>query len=299
MERLRAAADIMVTRLTKLSPETEVLPAISQIVEKRITGAPVVDSGNTYLGVFSERCSLEALVEAAEQFPGFLRGSRAPQAGDVMETSLVLLNPDLDAIEAIGVLLANRISGAPVVDSDGRFLGVFSEKTSMSVVLGSAYDLRPSSSVRAVMDADRGRTISADLDLLSICRLFSENHYRRLDVLDGERLLGQISRRDALQAALGLAKRLDDAPIRHARVGQAMDCAARTIEPTLDLLSIATIFQETPYRRLPVLDGDLLAGIVSRRDVLSAARQTLATRKKPGAQPLYLSAVKDQPPSFG
>jgi len=298
MEGLRAAADIMVTRLTTLSPETEVLPAISQLVEKRITGAPVVDSSSTYLGVFSERCSLEALVEAAEQFPGFLRGSRAPHADHVMNTSLVQLDPDLDAIEAIGVLLANRISGAPVVDSDGRFLGVFSEKTSMSVVLGSSYDQRPSSSVRSAMDTDQGRVISADLDLLSICRLFAENHYRRLDVLDGDRLLGQISRRDALQAALGLAKRLDDDPIHHAHVGQAMDCAARTIEPTLDLLSIATIFQESPYRRLPVLDGNLLAGIVSRRDVLAAARETLATGEKRRAKPLYLSALADRPPSF-
>lgn len=299
MERLRAAADIMVTRLTTLSPEAEILPSISRLVEKRITGAPVVDDGGTYLGVFSERCSLEALVEAAEGFPGFLRGSRAPHAADVMETSLVRLDPDLDAIEAIAVLLSNKISGAPVVDRDGRFLGVFSEKTSMSVVLGSAYDQHPTTTVRAAMDSDHGRIVPADLDLLSICRLFSESHYRRLDVLDGDRLMGQISRRDALKAAIGLAKRLDDAPVHGRKVGEAMDCSARTIAPTADLLSIATIFQQSPYRRLPVLDGDLLAGIVSRRDVLAATLRTLATGAKPKAQTLYLSAIAGSPPSFG
>ena len=49
-------------------------------------------------------------------------------AKDIMITKLITLTPDMDVLEAIGMLLKHRISGAPVLDADHRILGVFSEK---------------------------------------------------------------------------------------------------------------------------------------------------------------------------
>ena len=49
-------------------------------------------------------------------------------ASDIMVTRLVKLNPDTDVFKAIEILVKNRISGAPVVDDDGKLVGVFSEK---------------------------------------------------------------------------------------------------------------------------------------------------------------------------
>ena len=50
----------------------------------------------------------------------------------------------------------------------------------------------------------KARTISEDTDLLSIARIFKSTPYRRLPVLRGRRLVGQISRRDVLAATHGL-----------------------------------------------------------------------------------------------
>ena len=55
-----------------------------------------------------------------------------------MVRKLVTLTPESDVFEAIGQLLKNRISGAPVVDPEGNFLGIFSEKTSMQVLISAA-----------------------------------------------------------------------------------------------------------------------------------------------------------------
>jgi len=41
-------------------------------------------------------------------------------ARNVMVTRLVTLGPDADAFDAIGQLLRHRVSGAPVVDAEGR-----------------------------------------------------------------------------------------------------------------------------------------------------------------------------------
>ena len=123
-------------------------------------------------------------------------------AKDIMVTRLVTLSPAMDALDAIRKLLKHRISGAPVVNEAGDYLGVFSEKTSMSFLLGAAYEQLPSNQVRAFMNTDRECTIAEEVDLLSIVQIFLNTHCRRLPVLRGEKLVGQISRRDVLSATL-------------------------------------------------------------------------------------------------
>lgn len=123
-------------------------------------------------------------------------------AEEFMVTRLVTLKPELDVFEAIKMLLKHRISGAPVVDPHGKYLGVFSEKCSMQVLLDAAYDSLPTNSVGAFMDT-QARTIRPDTDLLSIAQVFLLTNFRRLAVVDEEGvLLGQISRRDVMAAAM-------------------------------------------------------------------------------------------------
>lgn len=123
-------------------------------------------------------------------------------ARDFMVKRVVTLRPEMDVIEAIQLLLRRRISGAPVVDSDGEYLGVFSEKCSMQVLLDAAYEQLPSSHVGAFLDS-KAMTIRDDAQLLSIAQAFLLSNYRRLPVLDDEGVLvGQVSRRDVLRAAM-------------------------------------------------------------------------------------------------
>lgn len=132
-------------------------------------------------------------------------------AQDFMIKKLITLRPDMDVMDAVRMLLKNRISGAPVVDGDGKYLGVFSEKSSMHVLLDAAYEGLPTTEVQAFMSTD-AQTITPDTQLLSIAQVFLLTNYRRLPVLDEDRrLLGQVSRRDVLHVAL---KSMDRQPAR-------------------------------------------------------------------------------------
>ena len=124
-------------------------------------------------------------------------------ARDCMVKKLVTLRPEMDVMDAVSMLLRNRISGAPVVDSSGHYLGVFSEKCSMQVIMDAAYEQLPSSEVGLFMDVE-AQTISPDTHLLSIAQLFLLTPYRRLPVLEDGVLVGQVSRRDVLKAAHSL-----------------------------------------------------------------------------------------------
>lgn len=304
------ASDIMVTKLVTMLPDTEVAEAIRLLVKHSISGAPVAEEDGRYLGVFSEKCCMklfEVIARFAKQQQVAL--PTLPDARQIMSTKLVTLSPDTDVVQAIGNLLDHRISGAPVIEPDGRFLGVFSEKTSMSVLVQAAYEQLPSTEVAAFMDTDLERTILEDVSFLDCARMFRETPYRRLPVLRDGKLVGLISRRDVLRNANELASMIPEGkvtlkaiaenrpadqgadPIVFDRVRHFLDLEAETITEDRDLLAIAKEFFHTPYRRFPVLRDGKLVGQVSRRDVLLATHQLMKITPQREPSTLYLSAL--------
>lgn len=143
---------------------------------------------------------------------GSVTESRAPVARDFMATKLITLRPEDDALEAVRKLLHYRISGAPVVDEANNYLGVFSEKTSMSFLLDAMYEQLPSNQVRAFMNTDQNRTVDEETDLLQCIQIFKSTEYRRLPVVRDGKLVGQISRRDVLNAAVKLVDTIKARP---------------------------------------------------------------------------------------
>lgn len=311
MTMMQSAQDFMRTKLETLDPSTNVVEGVSRLLKFNISGAPVVDQDGQYLGVFSEKCSMNALTETVELASEV--GMYIVRAREIMTCKLTTLSPDVDVFEAVDHLLSKRISGAPVVDRSGCFLGIFSEKTAMRVLLAAAYDQFPGTNVGAYMNIDRNRIMSENDSLLTLAHRFQETPYRRLPILTGDRLAGQISRRDVLRAEVRLAKevmerlangtadqRFEDSST-NASVGDYMDKEAKTIRPTADVVAIAQVFLSTPYRRLPVVDGSRLVGQISRRDLLDAAAAMLRPpTEKHHAEALYLSnSGGTLPPSIG
>ncbi len=311
MLHVKTAADIMRRKLVTLSADTKVLDGVARLLRDNISGAPVVDRDHRYLGVFSEKCCMKALTDTVETAAEC--GMHVPAARDFMKCELITLSPEIDVFDAIDHLLKHRISGAPVVDREGRYQGIFSEKTAMRVLVAAVHDQLPGSQVASYMNLDRNRMIHDEDTLLEVAHKFQETPYRRLPVLHGSKLAGQVSRRDVLRAEHRLAK---EAVLRAAmpnadtrligaigdrRVGDFMDVHALTATPADDMLGIAQLFLNSPYRRLPILEGDRLVGQVSRRDLLEAAAALLRPQpQRYTAQTLYLSPLSDTaPPSLG
>lgn len=297
-------ADVMTTRLVTLSSEEHVLDGIDRLLQREISGAPIVDADGRFLGTFSEKSCLNAFAVIDEE-----RRRRCDEsmqfvrAKDCMQTSLVTVSPDCDVFDAISKLLANRISGLPVVDHSGQFRGVFSERSAMRVLIDLTWNQMSRGPVSAWMDSDRARTVTEQTLLPELRGRFSETHYRRLPVLNHGRLVGQISRRDILRAELDclvgsyqaspgsmkLPEWVPPAPRQQWRVDNFAFKHVATVGPDYDLMSVAQEFFLTSARRFPVLTNGKLIGQISRRDLLRSV-QYLFPREKPTQRPLYLSA---------
>ncbi len=302
------AKDILVTKLVTLPAHADVFDAIRLLLKHRITGAPVIDEAGNLLGVFSDKGCMKVLAAAlGTSGQGHQIGGTVPRAKDLMVTRLVTTTPGMDAFKAIGRLLKNGVSGAPVIDDEGKFLGVFSERYAMRVLIRSACDQLPSMDVSECMNTDFGRTIPEDVDLPSIIQLFLDHYFRRLCVLRNDRLVGQISRRDVLRVARKLLKESRRDAVRDYEksheefrntpaeevfmVSTFMNKEPRTITEDTDFLSMAQIFLNTNNRRLPVLSDSKLIGQISRRDLLQAVYAMTAVPADHDSSLLYLSSL--------
>lgn len=120
------------------------------------------------------------------------------RVSDIMTRNVVTLSPDDSAEDAIETLVQQRISGAPVVDAEGRLLGVLTE-----------YHLLKIASFPALTQQTVGElmtkavwVIAEDADLTAAAELLAKHRIRRLPVVDQGRVVGVVSRRDIIQHLL-------------------------------------------------------------------------------------------------
>ena len=311
MTKAQLAQDMMRSRPPQLSESMNVIEAIRYLLKNGRTGAPVIDSNEKYLGVFSEKCSLLALQKLRETYKQSTNGTVPTiHAEDMMMRKLITLTPQEDVFKSINHLLKHKISGAPIIDSTRRFLGIFSEKSSMRVLVDALMESLPTTTVRSFMDQDQGRVVRKETSIDEIIQRFLDTPYRRLPVVSNNQLVGQISRRDVLAADPVLASLFK--PVRSSKssfasklqsaqdsVESYMDTNARTIGEQTDVLRIAQIFMNSPYRRLPVLKSGNVVGLVDRRDLLKATQSLMHAVRDMYENPqdssvLYISSVSSK-----
>ena len=128
-----------------------------------------------------------------------------------MSKDLITFYPQTDIRVATRTLLQNRISGAPVVTKDGKLVGILSEKDCLSLLIDGHYNQRPSGNgtVADYMSTDI-KTVPSHKTISDVAYEFANSNFRRFPVVEGGRLVGQISRRDVLRA---IVKRKPD--IKH------------------------------------------------------------------------------------
>jgi CBS domain-containing protein len=120
---------------------------------------------------------------------------------DYMARRLVTLTKDTDVIDAIKKLLDHKITSAPVIDSKGQLLGMFSEKDGMKVFLESVYDQGMSGKVGEYMTTE---TINVDAasSIVDLAENFEKSSVRSFPVFQDGEFVGVISRVDVLRALI-------------------------------------------------------------------------------------------------
>ena len=123
---------------------------------------------------------------------------------EFMAKQLITFQSDTPIETAMESFLENKISGAPVLNNQGKLVGVLSEKDCMRTLFESSYYNNLGGFVREYMSTDL-KTINIHDTLSNVADEFIKSRFRRFPVMEGDKLVGQISRRDILRAIVKLS----------------------------------------------------------------------------------------------
>ncbi|MGB5941905.1 MAG: CBS domain-containing protein [Leeuwenhoekiella sp.] len=143
-------------------------------------------------------------------------GKRSKAVADVvnirvsnyMTTKLVTFRPEQSVMEVMEKLIKHNISGGPVVNENNELMGIISEGDCMKQISDSRYYNMPIDDATVEKNMVHNvETIDGDMNVFDAAKLFIEKKHRRFPITQNGKLVGQISQKDVMKAALELKGR--------------------------------------------------------------------------------------------
>ena len=124
---------------------------------------------------------------------------------DYMTTNLITFKPNQSVQEVVESLIKYKISGGPVVNDKQELVGIISEGDCLKQLSESRYYNMPldHDNVEKRM-AVNVETIDGNMDVFDAANKFLQSKRRRFPIVENGKLVGQISQKDILKAALQL-----------------------------------------------------------------------------------------------
>ena len=135
------AADVMSREVVSIHPDAGILEALRLMLDRRISGLPVVDAAGALVGVLTEGDFLRRAELDTERhrshWLAFLLGpgrlareyvrSHGRKVGDVMTHNVVSVSEDVTLAEIVRLMERHRIKRLPVTKA-GRLIGIVSRR---------------------------------------------------------------------------------------------------------------------------------------------------------------------------
>lgn len=130
--------DVMTTPVVTVDRITTYKEIARLLTEHRISGVPVLTMGRHVAGVVSEGDLLAARARSTGGRWRWLTGRNEHQglvASQLMTSPAITIHPDAAVTTAAGLMSAHHLRRLPVVDHDGKLLGIVSRRDLLSVFL--------------------------------------------------------------------------------------------------------------------------------------------------------------------
>ncbi len=111
--------DFMATDLVTVTPDMDIHRAIRILLERQISGVPVIGENGELVGILSVKDCLKIAFSAS------YHQEWAGRVSEFMSAEVQTIESDTDIVEAAEIFLKNRYRRFPVV-TDGRVVGMIS-----------------------------------------------------------------------------------------------------------------------------------------------------------------------------
>jgi len=147
------------------------------------------------------------------------------KAKDVMTSSVISVEPEVPVLQAVRIMLQRRVSGLPVIDREGRLVGIVTEGDFLRRAETGTQRRRPrwleflAGPGRLAQDYARANarkvsevmtpdpiTVDEEASLEDIVRLMEKRQIKRIPVVRGTNIVGIVSRANLLHALASVAR---------------------------------------------------------------------------------------------
>jgi CBS domain-containing protein len=301
--------DIMTQAPKKVGLGTSLAEVARLLLTSSFTGIPVVDDESRPVGVISQEdliykagmpMRLGLLAESDRAKVNAILAILAPrQAREVMTQPAVTVEQDKLVTDAVDLMLKKQVKRLPVVDTDGKLVGILSRLDVFHTILRECPDWHAfqkqeiAVDLRFVADIMRRDTVTVlpDTPVEEVIRVIDCNDIQRVCVVDKEGFfLGLISDRDLLAAfsdrhpgiwdyfvsKISFAERgrhqsqlRED--LRAKTAGEVMNTDIVTVQEDVPINEAIRLMLKKAIKRLPVVDSQgKFKGLVSREALLRA-----------------------------
>jgi CBS domain-containing protein len=153
------------------------------------------------------------------------------QVQEVMSRSIRSVSADTKVMEVASIMCLYRIPGIPVVENDGKLMGIIAEKDVLHRMFPTLENLMEGGMANVDLDKQMGKykeilalpvsdlmtrnpiTVSPEMHVLRAASVMVRNRFRRIPVVHNDRLVGMLSLGDVHKAIFHLnvaTKRLRD-----------------------------------------------------------------------------------------
>ncbi|GAA2244295.1 CBS domain-containing protein [Kitasatospora cystarginea] len=142
----RSVVDVMTREVVRVAPETGFRGVLALLTEFGITAVPVVDGDDRPIGIVSEADLMR--VQAAQDDPSGLvaepaaGGREAATARELMTSPAICTSPSTSVVAAARLMNRHQVKRLPVVDENGRLVGMVSRSDLLRVFLRDDHAIR-------------------------------------------------------------------------------------------------------------------------------------------------------------
>jgi CBS-domain-containing membrane protein len=294
-----------------VGPDSPIIKVVELLLDRDFTALPVVDENLKVIGMVSDNDLLSkggvrvtlSLKRAAD--PDFVRElhdnltSSDRKVREVMTTQVVTTTADASLGGAAKVMVARRLKRLPVVDAEGRLIGVLGRLDVLNTIAAvrlaewhpGARALHGRATVVEVMNKDVP-AVEQSATIEQVFGLLVGSSHKRVVVIDGSRrvvgiiadsdLISRVSREtwpglmEILVSHVPIDKvsavaRKHIAQVRARTAAELMTHPVITVHEDMPVESALALSAEKRIKRLPVVNSDgVLVGIVGRSEMLAA-----------------------------
>jgi len=216
--------------------------------------------------------------------------SGIPRVGDVMTTSVVTLREEEPATRARALFREYGYRSFPVVDEDGRLVGIITRGDILRISSSRSNLL-----VRGLMSTGVATALPGE-SIIDAARKMIRLDVERLPVVASETdstLVGIISAHDVIEALLESGREPIKKTVEEIMTAQVVTCSHD--DP---VTKVWTKMQETGFSGIPVLKNGEIIGMVTRKDIIDSgfARITREDEKGRVRNPPPVERVMTTPP---